>query len=90
MKFKLSSLASNARITVIASLAIALLVAVNEFSVQIFQANELEKGRTKLSLYQVIIDNELSRLEHLPALLAQDVELGHSDPLNEEFKSINY
>mgnify|MGYP002700246186 CR=1 FL=1 len=73
----------------IASLAIALLVAVNEFSVQIFQANELEKGRTKLSLYQVIIDNELSRLEHLPALLAQDVELGHSDPLNEEFKSIS-
>ena len=73
----------------IAGLAIALLVAVNEFSVQIFQANELEKGRTKLSLYQVIIDNELSRLEHLPALLAQDVELGHSDPLNEEFKSIS-
>lgn len=72
----------------IAGLAIALLIGANEFSVLIFQANELEKGRTKLSLYQVIIDNELSRLQHLPALLAQEVEFGNADRLNKEFKSI--
>ena len=72
----------------ITGLAIALLIGANEFSVLIFQANELEKGRTKLSLYQVIIDNELSRLQHLPALLAQDVEFGNADRLSKEFKSI--
>ena len=88
MKFKLSSIASKIRITLIAGLAIALLIGANEFSVLIFQANELEKGRTKLSLYQVIIDNELSRLQHLPALLAQEVEFGNADRLNKEFKSI--
>jgi two-component system C4-dicarboxylate transport sensor histidine kinase DctB len=88
MKFKLSTVASKTRITLIIGLAIALLIGVNEFSVLVFQANELEKGRTKLSLYQVIIDNELSRLQHLPALLAQDFEFGNVDKLNREFKSI--
>jgi two-component system C4-dicarboxylate transport sensor histidine kinase DctB len=89
MKLKLSSIASKTRITLIACVAIALLIGANEFSVLIFQANELEKGRTKLSLYQVIIDNELSRLQHLPALLAKDVDFGNSDYLSEEFKSIS-
>lgn len=40
--------------------------------VDIFSAVEDEKSQAKLELYKTTIENELTRLEHLPAFLADD------------------
>lgn len=59
-----------------------------------FKSAEVEQDRAKLALYQATIENELTRLEHLPGFLADDlavkkVILGeNSSDLNEKFEEI--
>lgn len=79
----------KARVTLVFLFAIAILIASNEFSTRVFQSIELEKSRAKLSLYKTIVENELSRLQHLPLLIAQDVSINSTAGLNEKLKSIS-
>jgi len=69
--------------------AVLALLVVNAVSARIFQSFEVDKGQTKLALYQAVIENELSRLQHLPRLLAQDTDLSNLPVLNEKLKSIS-
>jgi two-component system C4-dicarboxylate transport sensor histidine kinase DctB len=79
----------KARVPLVFLFAVAILIASNEFSTRVFQSIELEKSRSKLSLYKTIVENELSRLQHLPLLIAQDVSINSTAGLNEKLKSIS-
>ena len=52
--------------------ALAILSGSYLVGVDVFSAVEDEKSQAKLELYKTTIENELTRLEHLPAFLADD------------------
>jgi two-component system C4-dicarboxylate transport sensor histidine kinase DctB len=79
----------KARVPLIVLVAVITLTVSNEFSFRAFQSIELEKSRTKLSLYKTIVENELSRLQHLPELIAQDININDVEGLNKRLRSIS-
>lgn len=80
---------SKARLPLVFLLAVVVLAAANNVAIRVFQSFEIDKAQTKLALYQSIIENELSRLQHLPSLLAQDIRLDDLDALNSKLKAVS-
>jgi two-component system C4-dicarboxylate transport sensor histidine kinase DctB len=57
---------------VLAALGMAITLASYQIAFRAFQTVEVEKSLAKFNLYQTTIENELTRLEHLPQLLASN------------------
>ena len=77
------------RVALIVLVALGALAISNKFAFHTFQSIELEKSKTKLSLYKTIVENELSRLRHLPELVGQNININSVAGLNQRLRSIS-
>jgi two-component system C4-dicarboxylate transport sensor histidine kinase DctB len=74
--------------------AVVIIISSYFLSLRVFQTFELENSQAKLTLYQTTVENELSRLSHLPSLLARNemvsaaIVRGETAPLDQKFKDI--
>jgi len=76
-------------------LCFVVLVTCYVFTLNIFRGIELDRANAKLALYERTIDNELTRLSHLPPVLAEEMLVrmaaidGQTDTLNKKFENIS-